>query len=800
MIPPVQWDQMTELSPWQARLLSFSRNPVSGYVVLLVLTLLMFGDVLLPGRTAVLGNRYTDVFTQFLAWRQFGFGELAQGHIALWNPHVFAGAPYFGGFQSALLYPPNWLFMVLPVPLAINWSVALHVFLAGAFMNAWALRRGLQPAPACLSGALLMFGGAYFLHIYGGHLTNLCAMVWAPLVFLAIDELFDCGEAEQVIVTHLVGWCLLGAMAANMQVLAGHPQYVFYTAVAAAIYSALRLLRSRRKGAVLASLMAVASGGAALAAVQLVAGLSAASETVRNTALAYRFASAFSLPPENLLTLFAPGLFGGVDPSQYFGRWYLFEMSAFVGVTACVLALYGLVRGSAAPALREHRTFALMVAVLFLLALGVNTPVFHALYSFVPGFDRFRGSAKFIFPATLFMVMLAGAGFDRLLATRHVEGGLLAGVLAAGGVLMVLALVASQLAWGPVLQWTARTNEAYLVGALYRNPAAANELAALLPVAHAAFVKSLLMAGATALVLGAILLAMRRKPQAVWLIGLLALLEVFSFAAASRDTFNVKDFNDMSVKDLLDQYPGDYRIADTVNGNGAMADGASDVGGNDPGVVRRYAELMSSLQGKAPDMADQYLDFSRPHRLYDMLRLRFVFQRADNGHIDVRRSETPMPLFSLMGNFRVIAGRDAIFAAMKDPGFDFRREVILEQQPGHLPSANAEGVVRLLAKTTDAVTFEVDTPAPAILLMTDVYTPSWHAQALPGSVQASYELLPANYVLRAIPLVAGHHRIRVEYRPQGLLAGAMVSIAALLVWSGLAGWLVMRRRRQRLLQ
>lgn len=786
---------MTELSPLQARLLSFSRNPASGYLVLLALTVFMFGDVLLSGGTAVLGNRMTDVFSQFLVWRQFGFGELAHGNLALWNPHVYAGAPYFGGFQSALLYPPNWLFMVLPVPAAINWSVALHVFMAGAFMNAWALRRGLQPAAACLCGALLMFCGAYFLHIYAGHLTNLCAMVWAPLVFLVIDELFDSAAAENPDVTSIIGWSLLGAMVVNMQVLAGHPQYVFYTAVAAALYSAIRLPRAARKGTLVASLAAFAAAGAALATVQLVAGVDAASETVRNKALAYEFASAFSFPPENLLTLFAPGLFGDVAPSRYFGRWYLWEMSAFVGVTGFVLAAYGAVRGSANPVRSHHRIMAVMVVVFVVLALGANTPLFRLLYAAVPGFDRFRNVAKFIFPAVLFVVMLAGAGFDRLLVTRQAPRGLVMGVFAGGGALVVLAVVASQIDWLPVLRATARTGETFLMARFYGNPAAAQDFAELVPVAQGTFVQSLLIAGAIALLLGSLLLAMRRKPAAVWLVAVLALLEVFSFAAASRDTAKTADFYALSTKDFLDQHPGDYRIANTLNGNGATGEGASDLSGNDPGVVGRYAELMSFLQGKDPDKADQYLDFSRPDRLYEMLRLRFVFQQS-GGQIAVSQSENPMPLFALMGNFRVIEKRDAIFAAMKSPGFDFRREVILEKQPDHLPSANPEGVIRLLAKTTDAVTVEIDTPRAAVLLMTDIYTPSWHADALPGSVQSNYELMPANYVLRAIPLVAGHHKISIEYRPKGLRMGALVSILSLVAWFGMAGWLVLKKRRQ----
>jgi hypothetical protein len=139
--------------------------PLSG---LLLLALAMFADVLFTGGTRVLGNEGLDLFFQFVSWRDFGFRELAKGNLALWNPHIYGGAPYFGGWQAALLYPPNWVFLILPLPAAINWSIALHLFAIGAFMFFWMRVRGLNVAGSWFAGVLIMFSGAHFLHIYAG--------------------------------------------------------------------------------------------------------------------------------------------------------------------------------------------------------------------------------------------------------------------------------------------------------------------------------------------------------------------------------------------------------------------------------------------------------------------------------------------------------------------------------------------------------------------------------------------------------------------------------------------------------
>src|SRR5207249_12334418 len=87
------------------------RSTIVSVILLLILALAMFGDLLFVGGTRVLGHPGSDMFLQYFAWREFGFRELAKGNLALWNPHIFSGAPYFGGMQGALLYPPNWLFL-----------------------------------------------------------------------------------------------------------------------------------------------------------------------------------------------------------------------------------------------------------------------------------------------------------------------------------------------------------------------------------------------------------------------------------------------------------------------------------------------------------------------------------------------------------------------------------------------------------------------------------------------------------------------------------------------------------------
>ena len=410
--------------------------------VFLAVVLAMFADVLLAGGDSLLSVG-EDMWI-FYYWREFGFSELAKGNLALWNPHVFSGAPYFAGFQPALLYPPNWLHLVLPVAPAINAIIALHVFLAGMFVYAWTSHRGLHPAACILVGLVFMFSGAYFLQIYRGHLSNLSTMVWAPLILLAVDGCLDTGSWR---------WSLVGMAAVAMQLFAGHVQYVFYTAVVVGAYAFVGWIRADNRPRAAAALAAIYAGGASLAAIQLLPGLQATAESLR-TSLSYEVARSFAFPPENLLTLALPSFFGAVTGAPYLGRWTLTETSVFVGTVSFLLALYGAIGG----AKQLTRGSLGMVGFVFVLAFGDNTPLFRLLFDYVPGFGSFRGITKFTFLATLFCLMLTGIGADLLLRaprrpTWPARTAVLLGAVfvVAGGAIWTSAASGADGWWGQVL-------------------------------------------------------------------------------------------------------------------------------------------------------------------------------------------------------------------------------------------------------------------------------------------------------------------------------------------------------------
>lgn len=752
--------------------------------VIAFILLLFFGDLLFSGGERVLSAKGTDLYAQFIHWYAFGFGELKNGHLPLWNPHIYAGAPFLGAFQSALFYPLNWLYLILPLPLAINLGIVLHLFLGGYFFQLWLQRRGLPLTAALLGSVLFIFSGALFPHIYAGHLPHLGAMAWTPLIFLAIDGQFK--RPSPV-------WLLAGGAALAMQILAGHPQYVYYTGITVVIYCSLLIIMARERswkspaGVVVMYLLALG-----LSSVQWLPGLQAAAECVRSGGLQYKMAAMFSFPPENLLTLLAPGFFGTMDGFPYWGRWYLWEMSIFFTVTGLVLA----VRGISAIPRRERTVILIIMAVLLLLAFGKHTTLHQLLFAVLPGFDLFRCSAKFTFPLLLFMILLAAYGANAWSGKGRVSRSAIDrivafGVLVAGcGCLLLTSLGAKVLAWY-IESVLIKSGDSYYMFNLAALPQFVSEAATNGGV-------TLLFASFTLLLLAAVLWGGRTNERIGerlgWLLLFLALVEGGFFAAGFRSTFDRREaMTPVSAVAMKKTGDKDSRVLNLVLANSAMSTGEFDVWGDDPFVTKRYAQFMAYTQGKDPNKATQYLDFRQTSPLLRLTRCAAVL--TPDGQITYL--ENPLPRFQIVPEWKVAPSANAVLDEMGKVDFEPTKTVLLESEPGlqHVAEqSGAVGGVTVEQELTDSVTLKVTTTVPAILFVTDAWTPSWRAVSLPGSSQRVYKLLPGDYAFRAIPLNAGVHRLRMEYHSQQLLYGAWISAGSLLCLLGGALFLALRYR------
>jgi hypothetical protein len=401
----------------------------------------------------------------------------------------------------------------------------------------------------------------------------------------------------------------------------------------------------------------------------------------------------------------------------------------------------------------------------------------------VPGFDRFRSVSKFSFLASLFLCLLAAIGLDRPLREKRIETPFIAAAFAGAAVLGIAGWwTASTASWPGLMNASRATGQSYLFPQLYTSAEFTSQSQ------HGAAMSLLVAAGACAL-LGIILTFATREPRVLFGVIALGATEMLVFAYGTRATFDSATIVNPDEKRFLDEHPGDYRIMNVANPNSAMLIGAQDMWGYEATVVRRYTEFMTWSQGGHPDQAMSYVRFIRYDPLFAMLRLRYVFGQHGNELEIGDAPDPPMSHLHLISSYRVLPDRNAILDALRSATFNPAREVILESEPEPKPSpTESAGTARIVATSTDSLEIEADVEQPSILLITDAFTPSWRAVALSGSAQAKYQLLPANYILRAVPLMAGHHHLRVEYARDALAIGKWISILAGLAFLAALSW------------
>jgi len=757
------------------------------WVIVAALFAIAAGVALVLPAGEVMSLPGSDLANQFAPWRAFATASLKAGHFPLWNPYTYSGEPFFGGFQSALLYPLSAVFLILPLSQAINFSFFLHLLILGWGMYRWACQRGFHIVAAVLCGVALPLSGPVWPHIYAGHLSNFCTIAWVPWILAGFERWW----LEE-------RWSGLFVASAGiaLQIFAGHVQYVYYTGVAAGLQAlAWSAARPAVRWRALSSVAACYAAGVALAAVQLLPGLAAASESVRQGKIPFAQAGSLFLPAENLITSFAPGFFGDFFHSVYIGRWYLHEESIFIGAAGLVLVAAAWL--GAGP----RRTIACDSAVavlLLLLALGVETPLYRVLYDYAPHFGQFRGVSKFTFPAMTFLVLVIGAGIDRLIRQPPVSRWLSLSSLGVG----LIVSVAGLFLWSdpsPIDEftaWVGRTGEHFRQAGL---PARHYHDTALQAGS------SLLWAGAVFAVIGVSLAGSRRWPRLRWVPLAIFPVQLVLFAGENFTILPLAEGIPEPARDFIVAHPGDYRILDIINPQGGADTGfligAPDIWGNDPMVSRRYAEFITATQGYDPNQAsqDMPLGFNRLPRIYAMLRLRYLLgANADRSQIRLADGPpNPMEQVQLISDYRVLHGRDPLLAAMNAPDFDPHRTVLLESEPTPRPVPNPNpGTVRVAQLSTDELTIEADVTTPTLLLITDPYSRDWRAAPLTGSSQQSYTILPANYILRAVPLAAGHHHVLIEYAPPSFPIGIGISLLAFLLWLGVAVGLRLWKRSQ----
>ncbi len=735
--------------------------------------LILFAQVLFSENTLV-SIADGDLANQFYAWRDFGFSELRKGHLALWNPFIYCGAPFFAGFQSALLYPPNWLFLFLPLVFALNFSIVLHVFLAGFFTYLWLAANRLGFLASLFGSFVYMFGGAYFLHVYPGHLPNLCTMAWIPLVFLSVETLLEKPELKNV---------LISAGVFSFQLLSGHAQYFAYTLFLSGLYALLLLFRNpeNRFKKVFHGL-AMLLMGSAITSIQWLSGLEATGENLRESAASPEFQRFFSLNPLNSLTVLASGLGGkGTRLFCWADSRIWWESCLFIGIIAFLMAIYGLIQREG-PQGKKWTLMGLALLSL-LLAFGSYTPLFPLLNEWIPFFDSFRGSFKFGIFFQLAFAFLAARGIHAWLFDSRQKNW---PAYSAFGLALIFG-GASFL----VFQGSRLGSFSAIVAWNNSEPFSPQYPQYLLQIDTARIIN---LAGASvfSLIFALLWIWTSVGKARKYALAILGMANLWAFAGANLPTFNAQGMKsrESAVQKTLSPHLGEGRIYWTAHDDRSLSMGLPDIWGDDPLLPKRYNYFMTYTGNPLPEPSSspdtQKINLTLPK--IRLVRLAYMLDTKSDGLHITSLPYPRLPRAFLVGRWKFAGDPKEAMETISRSGFDPGAEVVLEKTPAILPEENSgKGQVSLEDQTTDRMEFHVQTDKPQILMITDNFSRGWKAIAYPNSVQQTYEVMPGDYFGRAIPLSAGNHHFILKFEPAAFEIGKWISSVSLLLY--LFAWL-----------
>jgi hypothetical protein len=154
----------------------------------------------------------------------------------------------------------------------------------------------------------------------------------------------------------------------------------------------------------------------------------------------------------------------------------------------------------------------------------------------------------------------------------------------------------------------------------------------------------------------------------------------------------------------------------------------------------------------------------------------------------ILRNHRAMPRAWLVGEAEAVREGEALsrIRGEGDMQFDPRRTVLLEVHPHELPALPGglvapDSSVRIVTYQPNRLVIETSAPTATVLVLSEIFYPGWEATVDGQRVNINV----ANYLLRAVPLSAGAHRVEMRYTAPAARSGALISIVTLCLVGGL---------------
>ncbi|OGF99501.1 hypothetical protein A2Y99_02250 [Candidatus Gottesmanbacteria bacterium RBG_13_37_7] len=351
----------------------------------------------------------TDPVRQQYVWRYNSINELKQSRLPLWNQFSFSGTPLLANFQSAVFYPLNIIFFIMPFETAWGLTVFLQTLLASFFMFYYLRMLNLGKTASIFGSIVFSFGGFSISWLEWN--TVIHTALWLPLILMSIEKLlilFTCKHHDQKFKS-IISWNTVMLISLCTSFFAGHLQVFFYMTLFILSYLIFRLWKEKPNLNQFFFLMAgILTIFLLITAVQWIPTVKFILLSAREYDQGSYLKEGWFIPFQNLVQFIIPDFFGNPATGNYWGIWNYAEFVGYIGIIPLAFSFFELFSK------KNNLTVFFGFVVLIALFLALPTPFAKIPFLVKIPYLATAQPTRLIFIIDFALAVLSAFGFHRL--------------------------------------------------------------------------------------------------------------------------------------------------------------------------------------------------------------------------------------------------------------------------------------------------------------------------------------------------------------------------------------------------
>jgi len=706
-----------------------------------------------------------DAVTQIFPWKNLVAESLQNRVFRLWNPYSATGMPFFGNMKTAMLYPINWFFLLGKIQ---GWHLIIFSQIFLSFITSYLLAKEFKLSnltslfvSIAFSLNSLMIGFLEFGH--EGHI-----IMFFPLFFLLTKKTLESKKRL---------YPLLLSTSIALAVLAGQFQlflYGFLANLAFAIYWSLNNKIRLKK--VLLTIFSMILG-LGLAAIQILPTLEMLRNSPRSSLNIKAIFSNDLLNPIQLIRFIVPDYFGHPATRNMWGFFGYIEQTAYFGTISLFFAIYSIIF------IKKNKVINFFKAAFIISLLSAIKPFAFWIYFLkIPVLSSNPGQRVLVL-IPLFGAILAGFGIKYFFKQKSKKQALFLWTW--------ISLYLAILIITYVLKKYLPEEKSLNFSVAFRN---------------LIFPTAIMFLFFTINLIYRFIKKKKNIFEKKYLVIIFILILFFDFWRFSNKFIpfsNKEHFYPQApvIEFLQNNTQNEERYYGLLAPELFTIFNLYSLETYNPLYPKRYAEFIAFFSQGNTDILDRNRVLINPNsentkRLFDLTNTVYFINRKDyldsdwsfpikkyqksftkvwdDEHFIVYKNLDSLPKYELFYDFEIIKEKDDILKKLSDKNFNFKKKLILEENPEFEP-LNASGSTILKYLSSDKLVFEIDTKNKALFFLADNYYPGWAAKI----DNKPTKILRTNYTFRSVVVPTGKHLVEFVYQPNSLKIGALISVFSL---------------------